>query len=174
MLSFSALPLLLALSGCGGDNASNAALLPPCPRPVLLDDAADLTQFRPTGRDITDMVLNARITGLNGACKPGGRSQLATSVTVNFQANRGPAARGRTAGFTYFLAVMKGDQVLDKKIYPVQVEFPPNTESVDVSGKEVDLALPTPPGTSGAAYRLVVGFQLTPDELAYNRSRGAR
>src|SRR5579885_711191 len=85
VLSFSALPLLLALSGCGGDNASNAALLPPCPRPVLLDDAADLTQFRPTGRDITDMVLNARITGLNGACKPGGRSQLATSVTVNFQ-----------------------------------------------------------------------------------------
>jgi hypothetical protein len=38
----------------------------------------------------------------------------------------------------------------------------------------VSLSLPLEPGKSGAAYDLLVGFQLSPEELALNRRRGPR
>jgi hypothetical protein len=164
--------LLLALAGCGGGGGDTFA--PLCPVPALQPDLADLTRYRPTGHDITDMIVDARITAVHGACKPGGKDKLSAGLKVSFQFARGPAATGRTADAAYFAAVIMGDQILDKRVYPLHVEFPANTETVQFDGDPIDMVLPTPPGTTGAAYRVEVGFQLTPQELAVNRARGPR
>ena len=59
-LSLAALALPL-LSGCGGGGEQ---FPPVCPRPAILRDAADLSRYRGTGRDITDSILEGRITGI--------------------------------------------------------------------------------------------------------------
>ena len=157
--------------GCGGGGEGFA---PACPDAAILRDAADLTRFRGPGQDLTDMALDGRITGLQGKCTRDGRTAVLTTVTPTLELTRGPAAQGRTAELAYFVAVGQGDRVLDKQVFPLRAEFPPNTDRVRLSGDDVELRLPVKPGETAAAYRVLVGFQLTPEELALNRRRGAR
>lgn len=162
--------LPLALAGCGGGES----FAPACPGAAILRDAADLTRFRGPGRDLTDMSLDGRITGLQGKCARDGRNAVLTTVTPSLELTRGPAAQGRTAELAYFVAVGRGEQVLDKQVFALRAEFPPNTDRVRLSGDDVELRLPVKPGETAAAYRVLVGFQLTPEELELNRRRGAR
>jgi hypothetical protein len=71
-----------------------------------------------------------------------------------------------------FLAVTDGDTILDKRIYPLHVVFPPNVDRLVLRSEEQSLVLPVSPGRSGAAYTILIGFQLTPDELEQNRRSG--
>jgi hypothetical protein len=72
----------------------------------------------------------------------------------------------------YFLAVLEGGQILDKKIYPAHIVFPANTDQVTWNSEGVHMVFPVSATKSGAAYTVLAGFQLTPDELAVNRRLG--
>jgi hypothetical protein len=166
---------VLALSACGGQDQAGPHFAPPCPQPVLIRPAEDLTRYNGAGRDLTDMVLDGRITGLQGSCrladKPG---QLDVSVQVAMELARGPAAPSRALDVPYFVAVTEGEQILGKQTLTQHVEFPPNVDRVRVTSRTVTLRLPIGPQKSGAAYAVNVGFQLTPEELQQNRTRGPR
>jgi len=166
-----ALPLaaVALLGGC--DNPEKFA--PPCPSLAFLRDAADLTRFVSTGRDITDMVLTARLTAVPASCQRDAEdpSKVIASLRVSATIMRGPAAKERTADLVYFVAVTENDKVLNERSFPLRVTFPPNSDRVNVTDDEVDLRLPVSRNKSAAAYRIYVGFRLTPDELAYNRRR---
>ncbi len=171
-LALPALAGLLALAGC---NSDPNRFPPTCPATAILADAADLTRFDGRGQDLTDMVIDGKITGLAGRCRENGDGRsLQTTVTVSLDLSRGPAARSRTEPVGYFVAVTRGDTILDKRTFELRVAFPPNTDLVHVSGEPVQLALPTPTGVTGATYRILIGFQLSPEELALNRRRGVR
>lgn len=161
--------LLLPLFGCGPDRN---AFAPQCPTARLVPSLADLTRYAGAGptHDITDLVLLARVTAVNGSCAPGDdKSKLPAKVQVTISLQRGPAMKGRDADVPVFVAVTKGDTVLDKKLFPVHLSFPPNVDLMSITSAEIDLDLPVSADTSGAAYGVIAGFQLTPDELAANR-----
>jgi hypothetical protein len=164
--------LVLALAGCG--NTDTYAFAPPCPHPAVVADAGDMTRFRPPGHDVTDMVLSGRITGLHGKCErdTGGRTKV--TVNVSLDLTRGPASRGRTDTAQYFVAVADGQTILDKAPLVVSVEFPANVDRVQVTSEDVVLSLPTDKNKSAAAFSLLAGFQLSPDQLAYNREHPSR
>lgn len=159
---------LLALAACGETTDSFA---PPCPGAAIVRDAADLSRFRGNGRDLTDAVLEGRITGLGGSCKADGADTVLTTVSVGMELVRGPAAPGRTATLAYFVAVAEGDRILDKQVFNLRAEFPPNTDRLRLTGDDVELRLPVSRTKAASAYRIQVGFQLTPAELEVNRSR---
>ena len=164
-------PLLLAsVAGCSGPDKNTFA--PTCPRAAILGDAADLTRYRDGGgRDLTDLVLSGRIMGVSGQCKPGDTaSQLSTSLQVTIQLTRGPAMTQRDAVATLFVAVGDGDQILDKKLFPVRVQFQPNADTTRLTTDAITMTLPISPNKPGASYALTAGFQLTPEELELNRS----
>ena len=98
----------------------------------------------------------------------------AQPVQVGIELTRGPAAPGRRVEFAYFVAVLDGDAILDKQVFPLRAEFPANADRLRFAGDEVELRLPVRENKTAAAYRIEVGFQLTPEELAANRSRGRR
>ena len=162
----------LGLAGCGGANLPKFP--PACPVTGILRDGADSTQFRGTGTDVTDMVLDGRITGLSGKCNLDDVTHLHTVISVSMELTRGPAAQGRQGSVTYFISVSRGDTILDKKDYTVNVEFPRNSERLRLTGDQIDLTLPVNDKRSGAAYSVLVGFQLSPEQLAFNRRRGVR
>jgi hypothetical protein len=93
-------------------------------------------------------------------------------VQISISVQRGPAMKGRDAEVAVFLAVAEGETVLDKKVYPVPVQFPPNVDRLLISSGDIDLDLPVSRRKSGAAYGIIAGFQLSPDELAVNRRAG--
>jgi hypothetical protein len=168
--------LLPVLADCGPTRNQFA---PPCPRTAFLGDAANVDLYRQANAsggpsDLTDLVLHGRLVGLNGSCKEGdNRNQLATTVVMTVELTRGPAMQGRDADVQVFLAVTEGESILDKRIYPMHISFPPNVDRLVLRSDEQSLALPVNQGKSGAAYQIIAGFQLTPDQVARNRA-GAR
>lgn len=163
------LGVLPVLAGCG----AGRGFAPACPRVGILGDAADLRRYRDDSRDLTDLRINGRVTGIAGKCSAGEGATLHTELSVAFSVARGPAAASRSADLTYFVAVVRQGDILDKQDLPLHVNFPANTDQVHVTGAPVTLTLPTPKGVSGAAYQVLVGFQLSPAELAENRARHA-
>ncbi len=170
VLAASTLPVL---TGCGLGSAG-PGFAPTCPRPAILRDANDLLRYRGSGRDLTDSVLEGRITNISGNCKRSGPNTVATTVSVGIELTRGPAARGRTADIAYFVAVTDGERVLDKQVYQLRAEFPENTDRLRLAGDSVDLLLPVTDKKGADAYQVTVGFQLTPVELEANRQRIGR
>jgi hypothetical protein len=163
---------LLPLVNCGGPDPDRFP--PPCPQPSIPRDLGDLHIFRGAGRDITDNILDGRITGISGSCTRDTTAVTVVTLSVNLNLTRGPANPRRTADVSYFVAVSDGDTILDKQVYTLQAEFPPNTERLRLEGDPVQLRLPVTPQKTAAAYRVTVGFQLTPAQLEINRTRNTR
>ena len=159
------IPIILSACGDGTDDK----FAPPCPAAGILRDAADLHRYRSAGRDLTDLVLDGRITGLGGSCKRDGADTVVATVTVGIDLTRGPASTERQADIAYFVAVLDGDAILDKRVFRLRPSFQSNTARLRLAGDEVELRLPVTKSKSAAAYRIQIGFQLTPDELAINR-----
>lgn len=162
-----------SLAGCGG--APVTTTFPPaCPHAGILADAADITRYRPGGRDLTDLVLDGRITSVSGDCTREDRRTLIVTARATLQLTRGPAARGPIEPVPVFVAVSENGRLLDRQAYNVVPSFPGNSDTLTATTDDVTLKLPISPEKPGSAYDLVVGFQLTPDELAINRRRGPR
>lgn len=163
---------LLALASLAGCADQGEKFAPPCPVPSIPRDFNEVQRYRGAGRDLTDLVLQGRITAVNGACTRDGPETVVVTISTSMELTRGPAARERTAQVEYFVAVSLGTEtILDKQVYPVKVEFPPNTDRLRLTGDEVELRLPVSAKRPSTAYRVSVGFQLTPAELERNRAR---
>jgi hypothetical protein len=164
--------VLLPLAGCGPGRNEFAPL---CPTPRLIPSLADVTRYAGPGpaHDITDLVLQARVIAVNGSCSAGDdASKLPAQVKVSISIQRGPAMHGRDADVPVFVVVTEGDAVRDKKVFPLHLTFPPNVDRLTITSPEIDMDLPVSPDKSGAAYSIIAGFQLTPEELAANRQAG--
>ena len=131
---------LLPLAGCGGGPDDRFA--PPCPTPSIPRDFGDVRRYRGAGLDITDAVLEGRIIAVNGACSRDGANIVKANVSISMDLRRGPAATGRAADVSYFVAVSEGDRILDKRVYTLRAEFPSNTDRLRLTGEELELRLP--------------------------------
>jgi hypothetical protein len=160
----------LGLGGCNGDPNETAAQ---CPKPYLLPDASAFTHYDGRGTDIADVVLSARISDVQGACSGAmGRKVEGAHAHVVLLLTRGPAAQGREVDIPYRVGVMRAGEVLDEHAYSQHVVFPPNVESVEVTGQEISFVLPTSKGISGPSYHFYFWLDLTPEDLAANRRKG--
>lgn len=166
-------PLVAAalLSGCGSGELQYA---PACPQLSLLADGAELTRFAGPGRDVTDRVLEARISGVEASCRGARNGAVLARIKVGADVARGPAARGRAAQVPYFVAVMDGDTVLDRREFVLNAAFPANVDALRVAGDELELRFAEAGDRGAARYRIIVSLQLTEEELAYNRRAGTR
>ena len=164
--------LLLPLFGCGPGRNEFAPL---CPTARLVPPLAEVSRYAGPGtaHDLTDLIVQARVTTVNGQCQAGDNPAiLPTKVQVAISVQRGPAMQGREADVPVFLAVTEGATVRDKKVFDVHVVFPPNVDRLTMNSGEIDLNLPVSHEKTGASYGIIVGFQLSPDELAANRRAG--
>jgi hypothetical protein len=169
-------PLCLTalLAGCG---PARNAFPPVCPTPKLVPGLADLTRYNGPGpaHDITDLVMQAKIVSINGSCQDGDTpAAIAAKVRVGISVQRGPAMAGRDADMPVFLAMTIGQDIRDKRIFPVHVTFPSNVDHMTVVSPDIDLSIPVGGDITGASYSLIAGFQLTPEELNENRQTPRR
>ena len=164
----------LFLAACTGPKPTQFA--PSCPNVKIRADAADITRYRPgaPGRDLTDLVLDGRITGFRGGCEREDRNTVKTVLDIDMVLARGPATRGRLLTAPFFVAVVDGTRILDKQVYPIRVELGENQDQARVSSGEIVMMVPVSRDKSAASYDILVGFQLEQDELETNRRRGPR
>ena len=87
---------------------------------------------------------------------------------------RGPADRSRAAEFDYFVAVADPQRnILAKEVFRVQFKFAPNEQRVGTV-EEIEPRIPLKARADGVDYQIIVGFQLTPEEIEWNRTRKPR
>jgi len=164
--------LAIVPAACGPERDTFA---PACPVPGLMKPLDVLTRSRGGSPDIRDLAVQARIADVPGRCEPGeNKSLVNVTAQIVVEATRGPGMAGDTAQLPVFLAVLRGDAVLDKKSIDLTVAFPRNVDSVRVASQEVNMVLPVSPTQSAATYSIVAGFQLTPEEIAAARRAAGR
>jgi hypothetical protein len=171
--TFPAVPVLAAAllaGGLAGCTDTTNQFPPACPALAFLSDGADLTRFAPSGHDVTDVVLQARLTAVPAKCETVSESKVKATLHVKGEVTRGPAAKSREADLTYFVAVEDGGRISEQD-FPVHVEFPANSDHVSLADEPVELVLPVSTQKSAAAYKIYVAFRLSPAELAYNRQQ---
>ena len=158
---------VLALGACTPDPDEQA---PQCPLAYLRPDAATLTRYDGKGGDLTNLVLSGRLLNINGACKGLlGHRKLTAHAQVQMVLTRGPAAKGRAFDVPYNIAIVRQGRVLQKQEMIQHVVFPPNVDTVQTSGQDVDMVFPTDRGLTGQNYTIYFVFELTPEELAANQ-----
>jgi hypothetical protein len=165
------LTLLAAAAGALGACSQPDVFAPACPQLALLQDGADLVRFDGPGRDITDVVMEAHLTAVPATCHWADKThkKVEAKLQVAMSIGRGPGMKGRSVVVPYFLAISEGDQILDKQIAAARADFPINTDRLSVITPEVSMLFPVSPEKSAAVYKITASFQLTPEELAYNR-----
>ncbi|MSO70610.1 MAG: hypothetical protein EXQ88_01100 [Alphaproteobacteria bacterium] len=163
---------VLLLAGCS--SAPQQAAAPgACPQVLVIGDTSQVTKFQTgTGRDPTDVVLQARISDFKGSCAlDARRSRVNFDLSLQIEATRGPANRERRGAYEYFVAIATKDDVpLVVKVFPADVAFAANAERISMV-EELTQTIPLRAGEQAADYHVYVGFQLTDAELAFNRAR---
>ncbi len=159
------LALLLALAGCGvGDRGPP----PPCPTVFPVAEAREVTRFVGQGRDLTDVLFEARLQEVALVCAYDD-GVIEADMRVQVMAVDGPANRGRTIRLAYFVAIATLDRkIVAREEFELEVPFEGNRTRV-IAIDEVSPRIPLRPGQSGADYVIYVGLALTPAELRYNQ-----
>ena len=164
--------LLGLLAGC---NPGRDVFPPVCPKPGIPAATGDVSAYRvgTTGGHLTDLLYSGRMMGIQGQCKldPDSKYRLQTTVQFSIELTRGPALQGRQVAVPVYLAVTEGTQILDKRIIVLRGVFPPNVDRINITTGELEMLLPISPTKSGAAYSILAGFQLTPQQLGATRAR---
>lgn len=145
-----------------------------CPAVFILEDAKELTRFKPgPGRDITDILFEAEIVNFVGDCGYNeGEAEIELSVQIKVE--RGPANKAGQVAFDYFVAIPKFQSRSEgKSVFNVTEEFEGNRTRM-LYQDDLDMTIPVKVPTDGAALEIILGFQLTPEELKFNRSRKLR
>lgn len=168
-LSIAAVAALPLLGGCSVFEDQEAQLTD-CPSIATLESARTLTRFAPGGgRDLSDAVLQARIDEAAPTVCRIDDGEAVVEMQVRFDLAQGPAASGENAGFGYFVAISDPDsRIVAREGFALSVDFP-DTRTQASAVDDVVTTIPLPPGARLEDYRLIVGLQLTREELEYNR-----
>jgi hypothetical protein len=146
---------------------------PPCPRAAIVGDVAQMTKFRlGAGRDLTDVEYAAEIRDFGGSCEYRDKNRVVSVVTtINVVAELGPAAKVRKVSVPYFVAIIDGkNNILAKATFDAAIDFPEGQRKAGVS-EETEQRIPLPASVQGADYEVLIGLQLTPDEIDFNRRK---
>lgn len=160
----------LGLAACSTDERE----LPACPEVRMERDTAALVAFRPGGgRDLTDVMFEARVTGYTGDCAySSDGSEVNVTMKVEFAISRGPAFQGNQGSFEYFAAIPAFYPAAEgKAVFPLDYVFPGgNIGTILVRDEEISLTIPLRAGLRGSDTPIYIGFQMSPEQLEYNRS----
>ncbi len=158
------------LAACGSDPFGETPV-PACPRAFLPSDTAQLTEFSPKGRDLTDVVFEAGMEGYKGECSYDlDDKEVDILISPQFTAQMGPAATDRTQHLQYFVALKDpAGNFVQKSVFDVNLTFPKDANRVRYTDEQVALHVPLDDVNAGPNYEIYMGFQLNHDQLDYNR-----
>lgn len=166
----------LALLGCGSTPEP-----PVCPPVSVISEAATLTRFAPgRGSDLLDVDFRAEVADLRSGCvyakEDSGASKLVVALASTIIATRGPANENRKADFQYFVSVLGADRtILNKQLFPVNIVFPGNNTRMETVQDDPPVSIDLPSGDGGdERYDILLGLQLSEEELHYNRAQIGR
>ncbi len=172
-----ALAATLALAACGGDSDLKGSVkellgtaASKCPRGVVLNDARHLVDVAAGGTGVADARIAASIGNLTVDCD-GKSDGLHIVLSVPFDVRRGPKLESGSLVFSlpYFVAVTdRYGKVLAKRVFEVPVTMGGDQKGASAV-EQVEQLIPPSYGKEGTEFVIYAGFQLTAEQLDFNR-----
>jgi len=163
-----ALAAVLATGGCAIINEGSPKT---CPATAILDDAGELVRFAPaTAKGPGDVVFSARMKYISGVCDVS-EKEVVMELDTWMETSRGPSNESGQIKFAYFVAILGKDKtVLTRVKFPMIAKFQGRETKLDF-GDAVTVTIPRKQGDTPKDYVVYLGYEMTPDELAYNRKK---
>ena len=151
------------------DTRQNAG---PCPSAGSVYGADRVVQFGDdsTGR-YSDIAYTGEIVGVELYCRYADGDPIIAEIELDFAFGKGPKATANVHDYTYFVAVTRRDRrVLQKERFVVRSEFKDGI--INGTRQVIDtIRIPRVDETiSGANFEILVGFELTDEQLEFNRA----
>lgn len=168
---------LLALAGCRSTQEALAigeaaeANPGPCPRAFALYDASRYVELRGDGSEkFQNVGFTGEIVKVRSLCRYFSDRPILADLTLDIALGRGPAASEDAVTVNYFVAVTrKNVDVLEKAVYPITATFPAGADRIRLTDTIDEIRIPRANDTtSGENFEIVVGFELTPQQRAFN------
>ncbi len=147
-----------------------------CPPVSARQDLTHLVEFyNPTKPSDSTKVSEATITGVKNTCRVENDSIL-MQIDLSLTGKTGPKARVKSTdkpsfAYPYFVAVTdEQGNVVSKEIFAVTLSYDSNQKELSLT-ESVFQNMPFPDSTSGQHFNVIVGFQLTNEQLAYNAAQ---
>ena len=163
---------LLLLYGCGSGKSADD-LPPTCPILGVLSDAAHVRFYQEgSGREQSDVAYELEfIRGELRECNKD-EDTLSSDIRFDIVARKGPAG-AEDATFTYFVSILGPDsKVVSKELHEHSVDFKSDKPEVRFSIEKEGIKITPPEGKDGLGYEILIGFQLSREQLELNRARG--
>jgi len=138
-----------------------------CPQVAVIRDLS-VYQNPPTITPATPLIINAHMGAVEGGCvaEPGG---VTLDASFGVVASRGTQTAGHHVNLPFFVVLLDNhDKVLQKYLYEIPLVFAGDTLEVKTTlplTQQLDL----PPQADGADYRVLIGFQLLPNQVDANK-----
>lgn len=162
----------LGLSACSTMRGPrpNAQNVGPCPLMGVLYDAARVVELRGTEESFANVGYTAEMRGVSGLCRYVGEDPITMNLDIDMAFGKGPKAESDSHTYRYWVAVSRRDVApLTKQYFTVDVNFDGRDRTTVVQKIERITIPRANKDTSGVNFEILVGFDLTPEQLAFNR-----
>ena len=142
----------------------------PCPPVGSLYDNARIVELNGAS-GYTNIAYTGEITDVRLFCRYSDGDPMQIEVELDFAFGKGPSATADSKEYTYWVAVTRrNSKVLAKERFSVRADFDGKTV-VGLSDLVGDITVPrADENVSGANFEVLVGFELTADQLEFNRN----
>lgn len=154
----------------GRDERPNAG---PCPLMGVLYESSRQVQFAtPTDERYANIAYTGEMRGVRGYCRYIDADPIEMEIEIDMAFGRGPAATAEQQNYRYWVAVARrGRAPIEKEYFDVAVRFPRDAAVVTRTEQINRIVIPRATAeTSGDNFEVLVGFELTPEQLAFNRA----
>jgi hypothetical protein len=117
----------------------------------------------------SDLLLRAEMNGFQGDCSLDGKGNIVVEVKLPITVHKGAAGQGlQKKLLPYFIALVSPEEeIIQRQSFAVKADLA-GVESVAVI-EENTITLPPQDKTQTGHYKILIGFQMTPQQLKYNQ-----
>lgn len=145
-----------------------------CPEIRLIEELASYSEFSDSSstRD-SDLVSRVKIADVKSACHTDERTVTA-DLKLAFEGVLGPQARQSTSekpffAYPFFVAIASPEgKILAKEVFAAGMAYPAG-QNRHVYYENIRQIIPIEARDHGRPFKILLGFQLGPDQLEYNR-----
>jgi hypothetical protein len=143
----------------------------PCPYVKVLYDAGRYVELKDNRETASAVGFTGEIQGLTSACAYKADEPIRVQMQILFGLGKGPQAQGQTKTYRYWVAVTdRNNAVIDKAYFDLPVTFPAGQDRTLVTDKVYGIKIPRlKASVSGGNFEVLVGFDVTPQMVAFNR-----
>jgi len=143
----------------------------PCPYVKVLYDAARYVELKDNQEAAAAVGYTGEIQSLSSACQYKSDDPIKVEMQILFALGKGPQASASTKTYRYWVAVTdRNQEVMAKEYFNLPVTFPAGTDRTLVTDKVFGIVIPRGKASvSGSNFEVLVGFDVTPEMVAFNR-----